>query len=71
MFAIALWDTKARELWLIRDRIGVKPLYYSRHHGRLTFASEIKALLEDPDQARGVLRLHDRHDELRHPTAHA
>jgi asparagine synthase (glutamine-hydrolysing) len=54
MFAIALWDAKARRLWLIRDRIGIKPLYYSFHHGRITFASEIKALLEDPDQARAV-----------------
>ena len=54
MFAIALWDEKKRELWLIRDRIGVKPLYYSFHHGRITFASEIKALLQDPDQQRSV-----------------
>lgn len=54
MFAIALWDTRRRELWLIRDRIGIKPLYYSLHHGRLTFASEIKALLEDPEQPRAL-----------------
>ncbi|OLE16363.1 MAG: asparagine synthase (glutamine-hydrolyzing), partial [Cyanobacteria bacterium 13_1_40CM_2_61_4] len=54
MFAIALWDTKQRQLWLIRDRIGVKPLCYSIHHGRITFASEIKALLEDEEQERGV-----------------
>ena len=54
MFAMALWDAKARELWLIRDRIGIKPLYYSIHHGRITFASEIKALLQDPDQPRAV-----------------
>ncbi len=54
MFAIALWDAKQRQLWLIRDRIGVKPLYYSIHHGRITFASEIKALLEDNEQQRGV-----------------
>ena len=52
MFAIALWDVTNRRLWLIRDRIGIKPLYYSVHHGRITFASEIKALLEDPDQHR-------------------
>jgi len=54
MFAIALWDAKNRELWLIRDRIGIKPLYYSIHNGRITFASEIKALLKDPDQKRAV-----------------
>ena len=52
MFAIALWDANRRELWLVRDRIGVKPLYYSLQNGRLTFASEIKAILEDPDQKR-------------------
>ncbi len=54
MFAIGLWDARKRELWLIRDRIGIKPLYYSVHHNRLTFASEIKALLMDPDQNRVV-----------------
>jgi asparagine synthase (glutamine-hydrolysing) len=54
MFGIALWDAKARELWLVRDRIGIKPVYYSIHNGRITFASEIKALLEDPEQKRGV-----------------
>jgi asparagine synthase (glutamine-hydrolysing) len=54
MFAIAIWDASKRELWLIRDRIGVKPLCYSIHHGRITFASEIKALLLDPDQKRAV-----------------
>jgi len=54
MFAIAVWDTKNRELWLIRDRVGEKPLYYSVHDGRIAFASEIKALLDDPDQKRAV-----------------
>jgi asparagine synthase (glutamine-hydrolysing) len=54
MFAFALWDARQRELWLVRDRIGIKPLYFSVHHNRITFASEIKALLEDPDQKRQV-----------------
>jgi asparagine synthase (glutamine-hydrolysing) len=54
MFAFAIWDGRSRELWLVRDRIGVKPLYYSRHNGRFTFASEIKALLADPGQRRAV-----------------
>lgn len=54
MFALALWDSREQALWLIRDRIGIKPLYYSIHHGRITFASEIKALLKDPQQARSV-----------------
>lgn len=54
MFAIALWDDKKKELWLIRDRIGIKPLYYSILSGRINFASEIKALLEDPEQKRAV-----------------
>ena len=54
MFAIALWDSTKRELWLARDRIGIKPLYFSIHHGRISFASEIKALLADPQQQREV-----------------
>lgn len=54
MFAIGLWDERKRELWLIRDRIGVKPLYYSIHNSRISFASEIKALLKDPEQKRAV-----------------
>ncbi|HPG57148.1 MAG TPA: asparagine synthase (glutamine-hydrolyzing) [Candidatus Wallbacteria bacterium] len=52
MFAIGLWDASKSELWLIRDRMGVKPLYYSIHDGRIVFASEIKALLKDPGQKR-------------------
>ena len=54
MFAISIYDVAKEELWLIRDRIGIKPLYYSIHNKRITFASEIKALLEDPLQIRKV-----------------
>ncbi len=48
MFAYALWDETKRRLLLARDRIGIKPLYYSHAHGRLVFASELKAFLRLP-----------------------
>jgi asparagine synthase (glutamine-hydrolysing) len=54
MFAFALWDAGERTLWLVRDRIGIKPLYWTSRDGRLVFASEIKALLRDPAQPRAV-----------------
>ena len=54
MFAIAIWDSRSREMWLIRDRIGIKPLYYTLDNGRLAFASEIKALFADPLQSRDI-----------------
>ena len=54
MFALAIWDARSQELWLVRDRVGIKPLYFSVHHGRIVFGSEIKALLQDPDQERAV-----------------
>ncbi|WP_018719640.1 asparagine synthase (glutamine-hydrolyzing) [Arhodomonas aquaeolei] len=44
-FAIALWDGRHRRLVLVRDRVGIAPLYYAERDGRLLFASEVKALL--------------------------
>ena len=49
MFAIAVWDSANRRLSLIRDRLGIKPLYYYHRPGILTFGSELKALVAGPN----------------------
>ncbi|MDD9912494.1 MAG: asparagine synthase (glutamine-hydrolyzing) [Alphaproteobacteria bacterium] len=55
MFAFSVWDTRGKPvLHLVRDRMGIKPLYYMQVDGQLHFASEIKALLINPAQVRKV-----------------
>jgi len=52
MYGLAIWDADRRRLVLVRDRLGIKPLYYWLDHRRLAFASELKCLMEDPDLPR-------------------
>ena len=54
MFAFALWDERQQKLWIARDRVGKKPLYYLLDEDRLVFASEIKAILEMPGVSRDL-----------------
>lgn len=65
MFALAIWDASRRRLLLARDRVGKKPLYYAEAGGALWFASEMKALLVNPEIPR---RVNERaiHDFLTH-----
>lgn len=71
MFAIALWDRQERELKLIRDRLGIKPLYYGWVRGTFLFGSELKALRAWPgfaaDIDRNALCLYLRHNYLPAP----
>jgi len=54
MFAFALWDHNAKTLLLARDRVGIKPLYYSLTEKAIVFGSEIKAILADPTVRRDL-----------------
>src|SRR4051794_33772054 len=70
MFAFAIWDRTRRRLLLARDHFGQKPLFYTESAGRLTFASEIKALLaDDPSLAELSPRALDQYLTMRfvHP----
>ncbi len=49
MFAFAIWDERRRTLFLARDRVGIKPLYYRLTERSLIFGSEVKAILADPE----------------------
>ena len=54
MFAFAVWDGVKKQLFLARDRVGIKPLYYYWNGQKFLFGSEIKALLQDPTVQRNI-----------------
>lgn len=54
MWGFAIWDEYSQELFLSRDRIGIKPLYYYNKNGLFIFASEIKSILEHPEVSRDI-----------------
>jgi asparagine synthase (glutamine-hydrolysing) len=56
MFAVAIWDSRKRRLFLARDRLGKKPLYWRLANGRLSYGSELKALLADAETPREIDR---------------
>lgn len=53
-FAIAIWDSLKKELFLARDRMGIRPLYYTVANNKVIFASEMKAIFFDPDARREI-----------------
>ncbi len=54
MFAFAIWNSKKQELFIVRDRLGIKPLFYYEDDEKIVFASEIKAILAFPDIDRSL-----------------
>ena len=53
-FALAIWDSRKKELFLARDRMGIRPLYYCRKGHEFLFASEIKSIFMDPEIERTI-----------------
>lgn len=54
MFALAIWDGRKNRLYLARDRVGIKPLYYYSENGLFLFASELKSIIKHPGFSRRI-----------------
>lgn len=54
MFALAIWDSREQTLFIARDRLGIKPLYYCLENGAIRFGSELKAIIADPRVKREI-----------------
>ncbi len=71
MFALAIWDGRKDELYLVRDRVGIKPLYYYRENGLFLFGSELKTIMKHPDFSKRInmdaLALFLKYDYIRSP----
>ncbi|MBL7943404.1 MAG: asparagine synthase (glutamine-hydrolyzing) [Flavobacteriales bacterium] len=70
MFAFALWDEQEKRLFVVRDRLGVKPLYYAQPGDSLVFSSEIRALLSS-GRIKKKISAHALHEYLQYATVHA
>jgi asparagine synthase (glutamine-hydrolysing) len=57
MFAAAFWTQSRRRLVLVRDRMGIKPLYFAKKNGEIYFGSEVKTILHHPEISRSINRL--------------
>ncbi len=71
MFAFAVWDAQAQRLHLVRDRLGIKPLYYGRQGGSFLFGSELKGIKPHPEFTgvidRNAIALYLRHNYIPAP----
>lgn len=70
MFAFAIWDKTERKLFIARDRLGIKPLYYSLINGQLVFSSEVRGVLAS-EKVKRKLNVNAIGDYLRYQTVHA
>jgi len=70
MFAFAIWDKLKKHMFIVRDRLGIKPVYYSGNHSQLLFSSEVRGLLASGKVAR---KLDDSalHEYVRYQTVYA